>query len=162
MVLVLQNTTWEVTGKRYYSHGGQTVAVRTAGEGVSLLIGDHQGTSSVAVDAANLEVSTRRRDPFGQPRGEQPQSWPDDKGFVGGTKDDTGLTHLGAREYDPETGRFISVDPVLDTAEPQQMNGYAYGNNSPATNSDPNGLYYKTVTVTKQVARTTGSVRPPV
>ncbi|WP_245572625.1 RHS repeat-associated core domain-containing protein [Actinokineospora enzanensis] len=61
-----------------------------------------------------------------------PSAWPDDKGFVGGTKDDTGLTNLGARQYDPATGRFTSVDPVLDTDDPQQMNGYAYANNSPS------------------------------
>uniref|UniRef100_J1RVU5 Uncharacterized protein n=1 Tax=Streptomyces auratus AGR0001 TaxID=1160718 RepID=J1RVU5_9ACTN len=32
---------------------------------------------------------------------------------MGGIDDttDTGLTHLGAREYDPETGRILSVDP---------------------------------------------------
>lgn len=36
------------------------------------------------------------------------------------TQDNTGLTHLGAREYDPVTGRFISVDPLLDTGDPQQ------------------------------------------
>lgn len=158
MELVLQNTTREVTGKRYYTHGDNTVAVRTAGEGVTLLIGDHQGTPNIAVEASSLEASTRRQDPFGGPRGEEPASWPDDKGFVGGTQDDTGLTHLGAREYDPAVGRFISVDPVLDVADPQQMNGYAYGNNSPVTNSDPNGLYYKTVTATKQVLRTTVAV----
>ncbi|WP_354264050.1 RHS repeat-associated core domain-containing protein [Paractinoplanes tereljensis] len=38
---------------------------------------------------------------------------------VGGRSDSTGLTHLGAREYDPELGRFISHDPVLDTGAPQ-------------------------------------------
>ncbi len=43
----------------------------------------------------------------------------------------TGLTHLGAREYDPTNGRFLSVDPVIDTDDPQQMNGYAYSNNNP-------------------------------
>jgi RHS repeat-associated protein len=63
-----------------------------------------------------------------------------DKGFVGGTLDNTGLTHIGAREYDPAIGRFVSVDPVMDTADPQQWNGYAYANNSPITYSDPTGL----------------------
>ncbi|MEU9115490.1 RHS repeat-associated core domain-containing protein [Streptomyces sp. NPDC048483] len=53
--------------------------------------------------------------------------------------DITGLTHLGAREYDPETGRFLSVDPVMDPSDPQQMQGYAYGNSNPVTNVDPDG-----------------------
>ena len=50
------------------------------------------------------------------------------------------LTHLGAREYDPNTGRFISVDPLMDLSDPQQMHGYAYANNNPVTFNDATGL----------------------
>ncbi|GGP97540.1 hypothetical protein GCM10010266_21020 [Streptomyces griseomycini] len=61
----------------------------------------------------------------------------------GGTTDEpTGLTHLGAREYDPAIGRFISVDPMTDVAESQTMNPYAYANNSPVTYSDPSGQFW--------------------
>jgi len=54
--------------------------------------------------------------------------------------DASGLVHLGAREYDAATGRFISVDPVADVTSPQQMQGYSYANNNPTTLSDPSGL----------------------
>jgi RHS repeat-associated protein len=64
------------------------------------------------------------------------------KGFVGGTQDSTGLTHLGAREYDPANGRFISVDPVLDGIDPQSWNGYSYSGNNPVAHSDPTGLWW--------------------
>ncbi|MET7713454.1 RHS repeat-associated core domain-containing protein [Streptomyces sp. NPDC005407] len=53
----------------------------------------------------------------------------------------TGFTHIGARDYDPATGRFISVDPVMDLTNPQQMQGYSYANNTPVTSSDPSGLF---------------------
>lgn len=56
-----------------------------------------------------------------------------------GTTDPTGLTHLGAREYDPTLGRFISVDPLLVVDDPVQHNAYQYGSNNPATYSDPTG-----------------------
>jgi hypothetical protein len=49
-------------------------------------------------------------------------------------------THLGAREYDSKLGRFISVDSILDPSDPITLNGYRYGNNSPASYSDPEGL----------------------
>lgn len=52
------------------------------------------------------------------------------------------ITHLGAREYDPSTGRFISVDPIIDIADPEQMHGYAYANNNPLAFTDPDGLKY--------------------
>ncbi|MDG4763444.1 RHS repeat-associated core domain-containing protein [Solwaraspora sp. WMMD406] len=81
--------------------------------------------------------------PFGTERGSQPGvgQWLGEKGFVGGTRDaSTGLTHLGAREYYPQTGRFISVDPIIDVGDPQQMHGYAYANNSPVSFTDPDGL----------------------
>ncbi|OZV74304.1 hypothetical protein CA850_30290 [Micromonospora echinospora] len=135
----LDHATGALTGTRHYTHGGTTVAVRTTA-GLHWLAGDQQGTAQVSIDATRLTVTKRRFDPFGNPRGTRP-AWPDERGFVGGTIDDsTDLTHLGAREYDPEHGRFISVDPVLGN-EPQLMNGYGYSNNNPVTFSDPTGLY---------------------
>ncbi|MEU9839389.1 RHS repeat-associated core domain-containing protein [Actinomadura sp. NPDC048032] len=128
------------TGTRYYDFAGQTVAMRTAGGPLTYLTGDHQGTDQVAINATDQAATIRRFTPFGAIRGmDDDATWPNDKGFVGGTQDPTGFTHLGAREYDPETGRFISVDPLMDQADPQQMNGYTYANNNPSTHADPDG-----------------------
>lgn len=47
---------------------------------------------------------------------------------------------LRARYYDPETGRFISRDPVKGgLANPQTQNPYAYSLNNPVNYSDPSG-----------------------
>ncbi|WFB07933.1 sugar-binding protein [Streptomyces sp. LX-29] len=128
---------------RYADLGGGNQAVRGDDDKVSLTLADHHGTAQLAVDGPSFELSQRRTAPFGATRGDQPKTWPGMKGFVGGTIDTTtGLTHLGAREYDPGIGRFISVDPVLDVADPQQVNGYAYSNNNPLTFSDPTGLLF--------------------
>lgn len=130
-----------VTGTRYYDANGKTVAMRTGGK-LTFLLSDHHGTSTTQVTGDAAQAVTRRKTTiFGAPRGTQPTDWQGDKGFVGGTMDtDTRLTHLGAREYDPVIGRFISVDPVLDLADPQQAHGYTYSNNNPVTYSDPTGL----------------------
>ncbi|WP_331452520.1 polymorphic toxin-type HINT domain-containing protein [Streptomyces sp. SS162] len=126
---------------RYYTFAGQTVAVRTDDNKVSFIASDHHGTGEAAIDSATGAVSQRRFDPYGVERGQATGTWPGEKGYVGGTIDkSTGLTHLGAREYDPVIGKFISVDPIIDYTQPQQMNGYAYANNSPVTLSDPSGL----------------------
>ncbi|MEE1742965.1 RHS repeat-associated core domain-containing protein, partial [Streptomyces sp. JV184] len=76
---------------------------------------------------------------FGQLRTPQSTAF-GTRGFVGGTNDPTGLTHLGAREYDPTLGRFLSTDPVIDVNDPAQMNAYSYAHNNPLTKSDPDGL----------------------
>ncbi|MFI1027422.1 polymorphic toxin-type HINT domain-containing protein [Streptomyces sp. NPDC020951] len=125
---------------RSYSYGGQTVAVRTAAK-LSFTAADHHGTGEVAIDAATGAISQRRFDPYGVERGAKTGVWPGEKGFVGGTIDaSTGLTHLGAREYDSAIGKFISVDPIIDYSRPDQINGYAYADNTPVTLSDPSGL----------------------
>ncbi|MFJ3898389.1 RHS repeat-associated core domain-containing protein [Streptomyces sp. NPDC090083] len=130
--------------QRYYSSGSQVVALRTNKTGtqtLSWLAGDQHGTSSLTVDATTQAVTKRYLTPFGAPRSGGTGTWPDDKAFLGASADSsTGLTHLGAREYDPVTGRFISVDPVLDLADPQSLNGYSYADNNPVTGSDPTGL----------------------
>ncbi|HEU5476185.1 MAG TPA: polymorphic toxin-type HINT domain-containing protein [Actinophytocola sp.] len=105
------------------------------------LASDHHGTAQFAVSTTDLAVTRRRTLPYGNPRGTPPPAWPGDRGFLGGTQDPTGTTHLGAREYDPATGRFLSVDPLLDLASPQSWTGYSYANNNPTTFSDPAGLF---------------------
>jgi RHS repeat-associated protein len=126
---------------RYYSHADETVAVRTNDGKLSFLASDHHGTGELAIDAATGAISQRRFDPFGGQRGSATGAWPGEKGFVGGTIDaSTGLTHLGAREYDASIGKFISVDPLIDYTQPQQINGYSYANNSPVTHADPSGM----------------------
>ncbi|MFY1674294.1 RHS repeat-associated core domain-containing protein [Plantactinospora sp. WMMB334] len=136
--LTLNRATSAVSGTRYYSG---VAAVRTPSNKVTFLLADHNGTAQASVDAATSAVTRRKFTPYGSPRGAQPSVWAGERGFVGGTMDSsTGLTHLGAREYDPATGRFISVDPIIDPGDPQQMHGYAYSNNSPVTFTDPSGL----------------------
>ncbi|WP_437755656.1 RHS repeat-associated core domain-containing protein [Sorangium sp. So ce1389] len=60
-------------------------------------------------------------------------------GFAGGLYDrDTGLVRFGARDYDPETGRWTSKDPILFWAG--DANVYAYVGNDPINRNDPSGL----------------------
>ena len=59
-----------------------------------------------------------------------------------GTGTATAIQDVGAREYDPSTGRFLQVDPVLTAGDPQSLNGYAYADNDPIGKSDPSGLRF--------------------
>jgi RHS repeat-associated protein len=124
---------------RYYTFNGKTVAQRTgADQSLTWLFNDQQGTQQIAVNAFTQKATIRRQTPYGTERG-TPNVWINEKSFVGGDKDPTGLIHIGAREYDPGLGRFLSVDPLQDLTDPQQWNAYAYANNSPVSNSDPTG-----------------------
>lgn len=128
----------EQTSRPARSHARGT----TPTAGMKFLAADRVGTAEVFVDSVSQAVTRRRSDPFGNTRGAA-APWTGDRGFVGGTMDpSTGLTHLGAREYDPVVGRFLSVDPIIDFGDPQQLNAYVYANNSPVTFSDPDGLRY--------------------
>ncbi|MEU0096501.1 polymorphic toxin-type HINT domain-containing protein [Kribbella sp. NPDC006257] len=139
----LDKATDSVTSTRYYQFNGATVAMRTSSTQVTSLIADPQGTATVSVDVQTDQLVRRWMDPFGVPRGEDANWKSDARGFVDGKLDNsTGLTHLGAREYDPKLGKFISVDPKVDIADPQTLNAYAYSNSNPATFSDPDGMMF--------------------
>jgi RHS repeat-associated protein len=54
------------------------------------------------------------------------------------TSSDTGLIYMRAREYDPATAQFLSVDPLQAiTGEP-----YSYAGDNPLNTSDPTGLLF--------------------
>jgi RHS repeat-associated protein len=129
-----------VTATRHYTLGGQTIAARTPAS-LTWLLPDIHGTSTAAIDTTSQNITLRNFTPFGAPIGTQPASWPGTHGFVGGTTDTTtGLTNLGAREYNPAAPAFIAPDPVLDTYTPSALDPYDYATNNPEANSDPTGL----------------------
>lgn len=98
-----------------------------AGTAYSFEVGDQHGTSLLTLDNTAANPVWRQYTPYGAARGTAPSSWPDINAFLGKPADTaTGLDLLGARQYDPATGRFLSVDPVLDPASPQTLNGYSY------------------------------------
>ncbi|MET9795758.1 polymorphic toxin-type HINT domain-containing protein [Nocardiopsis alba] len=128
---------------RFYEHAGETIAVRDSDDNVTWIFSDHHGTGQLAVEAVGGEVTQRRFTAFGGDRGTGGE-WPTERGFVGGTVDSsTGLTQIGARAYDAALGRFISPDPVMDVADPQQMHGYTYANSNPVSFTDPDGLFLR-------------------
>jgi RHS repeat-associated protein len=139
MELRLDLATRQVTGTRYYEFADHVIGVRS-GAGMSFQAADAHDTAIASIDSVTGALSMRRAEPYGNTRGAPPASWPGSKGFVGGTVDaGIGLTHLNAREYDPSTGRFISVDPEFASDDPQSLGGYLYANNSPLSFSDPSG-----------------------
>jgi RHS repeat-associated protein len=77
-----------------------------------------------------------------------------DKTYIGEYSDDeTGLSYLNARYYDPARGQFLSQDPVflrmgtndqrvgVLLLDPQVQNSYAYGRNNPMTLQDKEGEF---------------------
>jgi RHS repeat-associated protein len=126
-------------GVRYISIAGETVATHSSDGKFTYLVPDRQGTGTLEIDSQTQQVTRRQYKPFGETR-DQTGTWIGQQGYVGGTQDDnTGLTNLGAREYDPSIGRFLSPDPVLDTGSPQSWNAYDYADDTPVTTSDPSG-----------------------
>ncbi|MCL5446426.1 MAG: RHS repeat-associated core domain-containing protein [Actinobacteria bacterium] len=57
-------------------------------------------------------------------------------GYAGGYTDPTGLIYLVNRYYDPSTGQFLSVDPLVSITDQP----YQYVGGDPINGSDPSGL----------------------
>ncbi len=85
-----------------------------------------------------IVTATRAYDVYGAPRPDTVTGSTDSKhefcGGLGHTADDTGLTYMRARYYDPELGRFVSEDPGRNGA-----NWYAYCDDNPVNSLDPDG-----------------------
>ncbi|MET8411772.1 ricin-type beta-trefoil lectin domain protein [Streptomyces sp. NPDC005195] len=134
--------TW--TGLRNITGPDGTTVTRSSTGTVTYQVANGQGTAVTAVDASTLAVTRRSFDPFGNPRGTKPSTWvaaDENHSFLGQPADPvTGLDLLGVRNYDPMLGRFLSPDPVFEAGDPNQMGGYTYAGDNPASASDPSGL----------------------
>ena len=139
-----------VAGVRTYSGAeGKPVAEKSAKTGttgttLTWLFSNLEGTVDVQTVANATGVTTRvLRDPYGAPIGGSNGVWSSGTGYMNKpVTASTGLTTVGARTYDPVLGKFLSVDPVIDTNLPQQNTGYTYSGNNPTTYMDPSGLRY--------------------
>ncbi|MDG4785251.1 RHS repeat-associated core domain-containing protein [Micromonospora sp. WMMD1102] len=140
--LTLDTASGTVSGRRYYTGADGTTCVRsgTAAGAYSYLVNDRLGTATLTLDNNGTNPKWRAFTPYGAPRGSAPANWPNKRGYLGKPTDEvTGLTVLGARHYDPAAGRFVSVDPILNTEDPNQIGGYTYAGDDPVNRSDPGG-----------------------
>ena len=112
-------------------------------EGRFFVYPDHLGTPRAIAEARSKVVWRWDSDPFGAtPPDEDPNrngsAFTLNLRFPGQYFDqETGLFHNGFRDYDPQTGRYIQVDPIgLEGS----LNPYLYAEGNPLTFIDPFGL----------------------
>ena len=158
-----------VTGTRYYSFGGATVAVRQvtapvapapATSTLSLMFGDEQGSATVMMQAtldattgamapastSPLVLTRNAYKPYGAVRGAgtpaENDKLPISKGWLNQVSDEasTGLVYLNARYYDSGSSRFVSPDPLMNPADPKTLDAFRYADNNPVTYTDASGL----------------------
>lgn len=102
------------------------------------IVSDHLGSVRLVVNASTGEVKQRMDyDAWGNVTNDtNPGFQP--FGYAGGIYDrDTGLVRFGARDYEPEIGRWTTKDPIGFAGG---LNHYAYVGNNPINFIDPEGL----------------------
>ncbi len=106
---------------------------------------DHLGSTRVVTNAAGVKIAEYKFAPYGEK--EVSSGDGTEYGFTDKAEDaSTGLKYFGARFYDPEVGRFLTVDPVKDG-----LNWYIYCLDNPLSFKDPDGLTTIYITVSREV-----------
>ncbi len=104
------------------------------------VVADHLGSPRFVINTADGTVAQRMEyDDWGSLMSDSNPGF-QPFGFAGGLYDrDTGLVRFGARDYDSQTGRWTSIDPLrFRGGEP---NLFVYAANNPMRFVDPNGLF---------------------
>jgi RHS repeat-associated protein len=125
---------------RFVYGGGGEVPFYMVREGRTYrLVTDDLGSVRQVVDAQSGEVAQELDyDPYGRVlRDTRPGFQP--FGYAAGLYDpDTGFVRFGARDYDPETGRWTSKDPIGFAGGDTNLYGYVFAD--PVNGTDPSGL----------------------
>jgi RHS repeat-associated protein len=156
---LLEKESTTSTGKTHWRHyvptpTGTTIVVSRnsdASTSTHYQLTDHIGSGDAVLDASGNLVARESFAAFGARRGGNWSSGatPDWTGIAGTSRhgytghehlDNLALIHMNGRVYDPMTGRFMSVDPVVgDLGDSQAVNPYSYVGNRPLTYIDPSG-----------------------
>ena len=103
---------------------------------------DHLGSPVTGTTETGTVAFTERYTPYGEAL-LSPAANDNHSGFTGHIKDkSTGLNYMQARYYDPNIGRFLSIDPqtmMSQNYDPRFFNRYAYTFNDPVNLTDPHG-----------------------
>jgi RHS repeat-associated protein len=122
------------TNDYLYGPGGMPIEQITGATAVDLHQ-DGQGSTRLLTSSTGAVVGTYSYDPYGNVTSHTGASTPLE---YGGQYTDaaTGLQYLQARYYDPSTGQFLTVDPLVAmTATP-----YGYASDNPLNRMDRSGL----------------------
>ncbi|GCE23170.1 RHS repeat-associated core domain-containing protein [Dictyobacter kobayashii] len=121
---------------KYYSAGGQKVAMRQDGT-FSYLMPDFLGSNSIALRSDGSVQAVQLFSPFGATRYSD-GTMLSPFNFTGQRLDtQTGLLYYNARYYDASSGRFTSADTVETNAS--GLDPFAYVKGNPETFADPTG-----------------------
>jgi RHS repeat-associated protein len=103
---------------------------------------DHLGNAVLYTEPGGAGVKRRVFEPFGKLVAQTATTEATPRLFTGQRYEaSSGLYDFRARWYDPEAGRFLSVDPIVqEVADPQTHNAYGYVRNNPVNFVDPDGL----------------------
>jgi RHS repeat-associated protein len=118
---------------------GLGLQVHAQTDTVTYIYTDPQGTPLVKADASGNVIARYDYTPYGNSVASL-GSPPNGPGYTGHVNDpETGWVYMQARYYDPRA-HFLSPDPVGPTpGNVFSFNRYAYANNNPIRNTDPDG-----------------------
>ena len=126
----------------YASGVAPTEQVNLATGAITYLVTDSLGSVRGLVSSSGSLTGTASYDAWGNPESAGGLAATTPFGFAGGYTDTDGLIYLQARYYEPSTGQFISVDPLIA----QTLQPYAYAGGDPVRNTDPSGKWFIGVT----------------
>ena len=132
---------WQETRYTHTPDGvGQLISEQRQGKTLHVYE-DGQGSARLITDESGQIIETLDFDAFGNEEAGNPQE--SRHRYTGESYDSaTGLYHLRARDYDPKTGRFISMDEHPGSQSiPLTLNKYLYGNADPVNHVDPSGNF---------------------
>jgi RHS repeat-associated protein len=129
--------------RRLFLAAVDSVAARTSASGtVVWYLADRLGSVNVLTDATGAVIDRILYDGYGNVISETNASASDRYLWTGREFDRvTGLQYNRARYYDPQIGRWTSLDPEGFAAGDENL--YRYAHNDPTNSSDPSGLANK-------------------